>query len=74
MQCAQSIDKFGYASLRSEEVTGGTKMKARITVNSRTNAVDSRTQRASSRLISGSVRKRNNLRQVVSKERCAVSD
>ena len=38
MQCAQSIDKFGYASLRSEEVTGGTKMKARITVDSRTNA------------------------------------
>ena len=33
-----SIDKFGYASLRSEEVTGGTKMKARITVDSRTNA------------------------------------
>ena len=29
---------------------------------------------ASSQLISGSVRKRNNLRQVVSKERCAVSD
>lgn len=38
MQCAQSNDKFGYAGLRSEEVTGGTKMKARIAVHSRTNA------------------------------------
>ena len=39
MQCAQSNDKFGYAGLRSEEVTGGTKMKARIAVHSRTNAL-----------------------------------
>jgi hypothetical protein len=30
MQCAQSHDRFGYASLRSAEVTGGTKMKAQI--------------------------------------------
>jgi hypothetical protein len=39
LQCAQSNDKFGYASLRSEEVTGGTKMKAWISVHSRTSAV-----------------------------------
>ena len=38
LQCAQSNDKFGYASLRSEEVTGGSKMTARIAVHSRTNA------------------------------------
>src|SRR5271169_460408 len=38
LQCAQSNDKFGYASLRSEEVTGGTKMKGWISVHSRTNA------------------------------------
>src|SRR5271166_5928154 len=38
LQCAQSNDKSGYASLRSEEVTGGTKMKAWISVHSRTNA------------------------------------
>ena len=38
MQCAQSNDKFGYASLHSEGLTGGTKMRARIAVDSRTNA------------------------------------
>jgi hypothetical protein len=38
MQCAQSNDKFWWASLRSEEVTGGTKMKAQIATDSRTNA------------------------------------
>src|SRR5271163_1324528 len=40
LQCAQSNDKFGYVSLRSEEVTGGSKMTARIAVHSRTNAID----------------------------------
>jgi hypothetical protein len=39
LQCAQSNDKFGCASLRSEEVTGGSKMTARIAVHSRTNAL-----------------------------------
>ena len=38
MQCAQSNDKSGYAGFRSEEVTEGVKMKARIAVHSRTNA------------------------------------
>jgi hypothetical protein len=39
LQCAQSNDKLRYANLRSEEVTGGTKIKAWISVHSRTNAV-----------------------------------
>src|SRR5271169_3281769 len=43
LQCAQSNDKSGYASLRSEEATGGTKMKAWILVHSRTNARDNGT-------------------------------
>jgi len=38
MQCAQSNDKFGYADLRSEEVTGGTKIKVQIAPHSCTNA------------------------------------
>ena len=38
MQCAQSNDKFGYASLRSEGLAGGAKMKARIAIHARTNA------------------------------------
>ena len=39
MQCAQSNDKFRYASLGSEEVIGGTKMRARIAADLRTNAL-----------------------------------
>jgi hypothetical protein len=39
MQHAQSNDESGYASLRSEEVTGGAKIKAQIAVHSRTNAI-----------------------------------
>src|SRR5215468_10303743 len=38
MQRPQSNDAFGYASLRSGEVTEGTKMQAEITAHSRTNA------------------------------------
>jgi hypothetical protein len=40
MQRAQSNDKFGYASLRSEEVTGTTKIKAQSVAHSRTNAIE----------------------------------
>jgi hypothetical protein len=35
MQCTQSNDAFGYASLRSGEVTEGTKMQAEIAAHSR---------------------------------------